>query len=88
MATPDLGLGGGSLLTAAVLGYALAPTLMAGAMVTPVTATVVATGYLTQGLIHRMSASNFTCENTLKRIQSNRVKIEKSSGKSVPAREF
>jgi hypothetical protein len=88
MATPDLGLGGGSLLTTAVLGYALAPTLMAGAMVTPVTATVVATGYLTQGLIHRMTASNFTCENTLKRIQSNRVKLEKLSGKSVPAREF
>lgn len=88
MATPDLGLGGTSLFTAAVLGYALAPTLMAGAMVTPVTATVVATGYLTQGVIHRMTASNFTCENTLKRIQRNRVKLEKSSGKPVPAREF
>jgi uncharacterized protein involved in outer membrane biogenesis len=88
MATPDLGVTGGGLVSAAILGYALTPVLTAGAMTNPVSATVVATGYLAKGLIDRMTAQNYTCENTRDRILLNRARKSTSTGASAPSREF
>ncbi len=74
MATPDFGVGGGSFISAVVAGYALAPVVAAGAATNPITASIVATGFLLTGIFDRMTASNYTCENTLKRIERNRSK--------------
>ena len=75
MATPDLGLGGGGLISAAIAGYALTPAATA-ATVDPVTASIVATGILLTGIVDRMTASNYTCENVLKRIERKLQKAD------------
>jgi hypothetical protein len=85
MATPDFGVGGGSFISAVVVGYALAPVVAAGAATNPVTASIVATGFLLTGILDRMTASNYTCKNTLKRIERNR---SKAAAPPEPEREY
>ncbi len=72
IATPKFGLGGGGLVSAAVVGYALTPTFTAAAAANPATATIVATGFVAKGIFDRLTASNYSCKNTLKRIERNR----------------
>jgi hypothetical protein len=74
IAAPKFGIGGGGLVTAAIAGYALTPTLAAATATNPVTATIFATGYVAKGLFDRMTASSYSCKNTLKRIERTRVK--------------
>ncbi len=74
IATPKFGLGGGGLVSAAVVGYALTPTFTAAAATNPATATIVATGFVAKGIFDRLTASNYSCKNTLKRIERNRQK--------------
>lgn len=71
IATPKFGLGGGGLVSAAVLGYALTPT-MAAAAANPATATIVATGFFAKGIFDRMTASSYSCKKTIERIERNR----------------
>jgi len=71
IATPKFGLAGGGLVSAAVLGYALTPT-MAAAAANPVTASIVATGFVAKGIFDRLTASSYSCEKTLERIERNR----------------
>lgn len=68
LAAPNFGLGGGGLVTAMVTGYALTPTVAASAA-NPATATILVTGLFAKGIFDRLTASNFTCKNTLKRIE-------------------
>ncbi len=72
LTAPNLGLGGGGLVTAMVTGYALTPTLAYASAANPVSATILFTGLFAQGLIDRLTASNFTCKNTLQRIERRR----------------
>ena len=74
IATPKFGLGGGGLLTAAIAGYALTPTIAAAAATNPATATILATGFLAKGIFDRMTASGYSCKNTLKRIHRRRLR--------------
>ena len=74
IAAPKFGLGGGGLVTAAIAGYALSPTLAAATATNPVTATIVATGFVAKGLFDRLTASRYSCKNTLKRIDRDRTK--------------
>ena len=71
VATPKFGIGGGGLVSAAVVGYALTPT-MAAAAANPATATIVATGFFAKGIFDRMTASSYSCKKTLERIERNR----------------
>jgi hypothetical protein len=71
IATPKFGLGGGGLVSAAVLGYALTPT-MAAAAANPVTATIVATGFFAKGIFDRMTASSYSCKKTVERFERTR----------------
>ena len=87
MATPDFGVGSGSLVSAALVGYALSPVAL-GAALNPVTATMVATGFLVSGLADRLTAANYTCEKTLERIKKQRSQKGKSSGKGNQKRYF
>ena len=72
LGTPNFGVGNG-LISAAVVGYALSPVALSS-MANPATATIVATGFLLTGFASRITAENFNCENTLKRIARNRDK--------------
>ena len=83
MATPDFGVGGGSFISAVVAGYAFTPVVAAGAASNPVTASIIATGFLLTGFVDRMTASNYTCENTLKRIERQRTKAAASPESEV-----
>lgn len=76
MATPNFGIGGGGLLTAMVTGYALTPTVAAMAT-NPATATILATGLFAKGIFDRFTASNFSCGNTLKRIERTRDRVNR-----------
>jgi len=67
--TPDIGASGKGLLTATAMGLVLTPTVASGALVDPYTSTIVVTGLVAKGLYDRVTASNYTCENTLKRIE-------------------
>jgi hypothetical protein len=81
MATPNFGARGGGIATAAILGYALTPAVAAGAMVEPVSSTIIATGLVVKGIFDRLTSSNYTCKNTLKRIERHRSKAStKESG--------
>lgn len=71
VATPKFGVGGGGLVSAAVVGYALTPT-MAAAAANPATATIVATGFFAKGIFDRLTASSYSCRKTLERIERNR----------------
>ena len=77
MATPNFGARGGGIATAAILGYALTPAVAAGAMVEPVSSTIIATGLVVKGIFDRLTSSNYTCKNTLKRIERHRSKPSK-----------
>ncbi len=74
LATPDFSVGGGGLVTAAIAGYALAPSLVAASSTNPVTATVVFTGLVAKGFFDRLTASSYTCESVIKRIERQRAK--------------
>jgi hypothetical protein len=74
MATPNFGARGGGIATAAILGYAFTPAVAAGAMVEPVSSTIIATGLVVKGIFDRLTSSNYTCKNTLKRIERHRSK--------------
>lgn len=81
LATPKFGIRGGhGLISAAVTGYLLAPAVATGAAAAnPVAATFIATGYVVKGLANRITASNYTCDNTLKRYNRNRSQEDKST---------
>lgn len=68
LAAPNFGLGGGGLVTAMLTGYALTPTAAAAAT-NPASATILVTGLFAKGIFDRLTASNYTCKNTLRRIE-------------------
>ena len=74
MATLGYNLNTGGLITTAVTGMLLTPSVAAGAAVEPVTATVLVTGLVAKGLFDRITVSNYSCENTLKRVERLRSK--------------
>lgn len=75
MATPSFGVGGGGLVTAMIAGYALTPTATAAMASNPATATILVTGFFAKGIFERLTARNFSCENTLQRIERNRARL-------------
>ena len=72
IAAPNFGVGGGGLITAMITGYALTPTAAYASAANPATATIFVTGLFAKGIFDRLTASNFTCKNTLKRIERQR----------------
>ena len=88
LATPKFGVGGGGFLTAMLTGYALTPTAAAASASNPVTATIVVTGFVAKGIFDRLTASNYTCQNTLKRIERNRSRPAPRPGPQAPKMQF
>ena len=79
IATPQYHLHTGGIFSNALLGMALTPTVttLAGPLAAePVTATIVATGVVVKGFFNRITASNYKCENILKRIERLRSKTD------------
>ena len=72
-ATPDYGVTGG-LMSTMVSGYLLAPTAASAGLVasSSVVAPIIVTGIAVKGIIDRLTARNYTCTNTLKRIERAR----------------
>ena len=88
LATPKFGVRGGGFLTAMLTGYALTPTAAAAAASNPVTATVVVTGFVAKGIFDRLTASNYTCKNTVKRIEQNWSSPPQPAGPQAPKMQF
>ncbi|MDJ0955332.1 MAG: AsmA family protein [Arenicellales bacterium] len=88
LATPRVGVRGGGFLTAMLTGYALTPTAAAATASNPVTATIVVTGFVAKGIFDRLTASNYTCENTLQRIQRNQSRPPRRPGPQAPKMHF
>ena len=88
LATPRVGVRGGGFVTAMLTGYALTPTAAAATASNPVTATIVVTGFVAKGIFDRLTASNYTCKNTLKRIEKNRSRPPRRPGPQAPKMQF